>query len=277
MIMMIYIMKKLLMILLRNTNEDVMKKCLYEGLFLLFAVINVFNISGQSLSATDIIRKADEKLNGEKSSIMVISMTIIRPTWQRTVEFKNWSLGREYSMTLITAPVKDANQTFLKRATEMWSWNPAISRLIKLPPSMMSQGWMGSDYTNDDLLKESSVVNDYTHEIIGEETVADRLCYKIKMVAKEEAAVVWGSQLRWVDKKEYLIMKAELYDEDGSLIRTETGSEIKSMDGRLIPSRMELIPADEPGNKTIVEIKEIKFNVQIAESFFSQQNMKNIR
>jgi outer membrane lipoprotein-sorting protein len=159
----------------------------------------------------------------------------------------------------------------------MWSWSPAISRLIKLPPSMMSQGWMGSDYTNDDILKESSVVNDYTHEIIGEEIIADRLCYRIKLVAKEEAAVVWGSQLRWIDKKDFLVMKAELYDEEEILIRTETGSDIKTMDGRTIPTRMELIPADEPGNKTIVFIKEIKFNVQIQESFFSQQNMKNIR
>jgi outer membrane lipoprotein-sorting protein len=254
-----------------------MKNFLFRGLLLLIPIINVFNISGQSLSATEIIRKADEKFNGEKSSIMVMSMTIIRPTWQRTVEFKNWALGRDYAMTLITAPAKDANQTFLKRGTEMWSWSPAISRLIKLPPSMMSQGWMGSDYTNDDILKESSVVNDYTHEIIGEEIIADRLCYRIKLVAKEEAAVVWGSQLRWIDKKDFLVMKAELYDEEEILIRTETGSDIKTMDGRTIPTRMELIPADEPGNKTIVFIKEIKFNVQIQESFFSQQNMKNIR
>jgi outer membrane lipoprotein-sorting protein len=254
-----------------------MKKFLLNRLFLFIPLINVFNISGQSLSATDIIKKADEKFNGEKSSIMVMSMTIIRPTWQRTIEFKNWSLGREYAMTLITAPAKDANQTFLKRGTEMWSWNPAISRLIKFPPSMMSQGWMGSDYTNDDILKESSVVNDYTHEVTGEETIEGRLCYKIKMIAKEEAAVVWGSQLRWIDKKDFLIIRAELFDEEGTLVRTETGSVIKSMDGRTIPTRMELIPADEPGNKTIVDIKEIKFNVQIPESFFSQQNMKNIR
>jgi outer membrane lipoprotein-sorting protein len=271
------IMRKLLTILLRNTNKDVMKNVLYKRLLILIPVINIFNVSGQGLSATEIIRKADEKFNGEKSSIMVMSMTIIRPTWQRTVEFKNWALGREYAMTLITAPAKDANQTFLKRGTEMWSWNPAISRLIKLPPSMMSQGWMGSDYTNDDILKESSVVNDYTHEVIGEEIIGGRLCYKIKMVAKEAAAVVWGSQLRWIDKKEFLVMKTELYDEEGTLIRTETGSEVKEMDGRTIPTRMELIPAEEPGNKTIVDIKDIKFNVQIPESFFSQQNMKNIR
>jgi outer membrane lipoprotein-sorting protein len=270
-------MKNQLTELLKFINKMKMKKIYKICILLVFLLLNNLMLAAQTLTATDIVRKADEKFNGEKSSIMVMSMTIIRPTWQRTVEFKNWSLGREYAMTLITAPAKDANQTFLKRGTEMWSWNPSISRLIKLPPSMMSQGWMGSDYTNDDILKESSVVNDYIHEIIGEDNISGRLCYKIKMVAKEAAAVVWGSQLRWIDKKEFLVMKTELYDEEGTLIRTEKGSEIKEMDGRTIPLRMELIPADEPRNKTIVDIKEIKFNVQIQESFFSQQNMKNIR
>jgi outer membrane lipoprotein-sorting protein len=254
-----------------------MRKLYILILFGGFFLGNTLILCAQGISATDIVRKADEKFNGEKSSIMKMSMTIIRPTWQRTVEFKNWALGRDYALTLITAPAKDIGQTFLKRGTEMWSWNPSISRLIKLPPSMMSQGWMGSDYTNDDILKESSVVNDYTHEIIGEETIAGRICYKIKMVAKENAAVVWGSQIRWIDKQDFLLLRAELYDEDGLLVRTETGSEIKTMDGRVIPTRLELMPAEEPGNKTIVDITEIKFNIQIAESFFSQQNMKNIR
>jgi outer membrane lipoprotein-sorting protein len=240
-------------------------------------VLSLNSINAQELSAADIVKKADDKFNGEKSGYSVMSMTIIRPTWQRTVEFKNWSLGRNYALTLITAPAKDAGQTFLKRATEMWSWNPSISRLIKLPPSMMSQGWMGSDYTNDDILKESSVVNDYTHEIIGEEIIDGRLCYKIKMVAKDDAAVVWGQQIRWIDKKDFLVLRAELYDEEGLLVRSEKGSEIKTMDGRVIPTRLELVPAEEPGNKTLVDIKDITFNVQIVENFFSQQNMKNIR
>lgn len=235
------------------------------------------SIAAQNPGAMEIVRKADEKFNGEKSSIMVMSMTIIRPTWQRTVEFKSWSMGRDYALTLITAPAKDAGQTFLKRGTEMWSWNPSISRLIKLPPSMMSQGWMGSDYTNDDILRESSVVNDYTHEITGEENIDGRMCYRIKMTAKEDAAVVWGHQVRWIDKKEFLILKAELYDEDGVLVRTETGTDIKNMDGRTIQTKMELLPADDPGNKTVVTIRDIKFNVPIQESFFSQQNMKNVR
>jgi outer membrane lipoprotein-sorting protein len=242
-----------------------------------FSAVSFSNLFSQSISATEIVRKADEKFNGEKSSMMVMAMTIIRPSWQRTIEFKNWSLGKEYALTLVTAPAKDAGQSFLKRSNEMWNWNPSINRLIKLPPSMMSQGWMGSDYTNDDILKESSVVNDYIHEITGEETFADRVCYRIKMVAKEEAAVIWGHQIRWIDKKDFLVMKAELYDEDGVLVRTETGSDIKMMDGRVIQSRIELVPAEEPGNRTVVVIKDIKFNIPLQQSFFSQQNMKMVR
>jgi outer membrane lipoprotein-sorting protein len=234
-------------------------------------------LPAQDLSATQIVRKADEKFNGEKSSYSAMAMTIIRPSWRRTIEFKSWTLEKDYALALVTAPAKEAGQTFLKRKSEMWSWNPSISRLIKLPPSMMSQGWMGSDYTNDDILKESSVVNDYTHEIVGEETIDGRLCYKINMTAREEASVVWGKQVWWVDRKDFLVLKSELYDEDGSLVRTETGSGIKIMDGRTITSKIELIPEEEPENRTIVEIKEIKFNLPVEENFFSQQNMKRVR
>jgi outer membrane lipoprotein-sorting protein len=234
-------------------------------------------VLGQDISPKEIVRKADEKFNGEKTSTAVMAMTIVRPTWERTIEFKNWTSGREYALTLITAPAKDKGQSFLKRQNEMWSWNPTISRLIKLPPSMMSQGWMGSDYTNDDILKESSVVNDYDHSIIGEEELDGRMCYKIKLVAKEDAAVIWGHQIRWIDKKDFLFLKSELYDEDAYLVRTETGSEIKIMDDRLIPTRIELIPAEEEGQMTILEIREIQFNAPIDDSFFSQQNMKRVR
>jgi len=274
---MINIITRLLIRLLNYINKLIMKRVFITGLILIFISGGWSNITAQTLSATEIIRKADEKFNGEKSSMMIMEMTIIRPTWQRSVECKNWTLEKKYALTLITAPARDIGQSFLKRNTEMWNWNPSINRLIKLPPSMMSQGWMGSDYTNDDILKESSVVNDYTHEITGEETIAGRECYRIKMVAKEDAAVVWGHQIKWIDKKDFLFLKGELYDEDGFLVRTETGSDIKTMDGRVIPSKLELQPSEEPGNKTVVVIKEIKFNIPIQESFFSQQNMKNVR
>lgn len=231
----------------------------------------------QPLKAIDIVRKADEKFRGEKSSYSVMTMTIIRPKWQRTIEFKSWSKGTTNSLTLITAPAREKGQSFLKRGNEMWSWNPAISQLIKLPPSMMSQGWMGSDYTNDDILKESSVVNDYTHSLLGEGIIGDRRCYKIRLNAREDADVLWGYQLWWVDKDDFIVLKAELYDEDGILVRTENGKEVKMMGGRLLPTILEIIPAEDPDQKTVVKINEMKFNIELSDSYFSQQSMKRVR
>ena len=249
--------------------------CLVLAVLSMQATIN--RLAGQQLTAKEIVKKTDDKFNGEMSGYSVMSMTIVRPTWQRTIEFKSWALDNDYALTLITAPAREKGQTFMKRGSEMWSWNPAINRLIKLPPSMMSQGWMGSDYTNDDILRESSVVDDYTHTIEGEEEIDGRQCWKIKLTAREDAEVLWGSQIWWVDRNEFITLKAELYDEDGYLVRTERGTDLKTMDGRFIPTTLELEQADKEGNKTIVKILEIKFNITIKESFFSQQNMKTIR
>jgi outer membrane lipoprotein-sorting protein len=254
-----------------------MKSVLVISSCLLLQTAICLNVYPQSLTASELVRRADEKFNGEKSVTSTMIMTIVRPAWERSISFKNWSAGRENSLTLITAPARDQGQTFLKKGYEMWNWNPVINRIIKLPPSMLSQGWMGSDYTNDDILKESSAVNDYTHEFDGEELIDGRECYRIKMTAKPESGVIWGHQVRWIDKKDLLILKTELYDDEGILVRTERGSEIKMMDGRLIPSVLELLPADEKGNKTIVRIVDIKFNIPVDDTFFSQQNMKRVR
>jgi len=227
--------------------------------------------------ATEIVKKADEKWNGEKSSYSEMTMKIIRPAWERTIEFKSWTLGRDYALTLITSPAKEKGQTFLKRETEMWNWMPTINRMIKLPPSMMSDGWMGSDYTNDDILKESSMVVDYTHKITDSETIDGRKCWKIEMTPKEDAAVVWGKVIRWISKDEYMMMKSEYYDEYGDLVKSEFASDVKVMDNRKIPARVEIIPADKESQKTVVIINKIRFNIDINESFFSQQNMKRVR
>jgi len=228
-------------------------------------------------NATEIVKKADEKWNGEKSSYSEMTMKIIRPDWERTIEFKNWTLERDYALTLITAPAKEKGQTFLKRKTEMWNWMPTINRMIKLPPSMMADGWMGSDYTNEDILKESSMVVDYTHKIIGSETIDGWDCWEIEMIPKEDAAVVWAKIIRWISKEEYLMMQSEYYDEYGDLVKTEFASDVKRMDDRKIPARIEIIPADKDEQKTVVIINKMRFNIDINESFFSQQNMKRVR
>jgi len=254
-----------------------MKKIFFTGILLLISLISIPVLWSQQLSATEIVRKSDEKFRGEQSGYSVMTMTIVRPSWQRTVEFKSWAKEDDYALTLITAPAREKGQSFLKRKNEMWSWNPAINRLIKLPPSMMSQGWMGSDYTNDDILRESSVVEDYTHSLEGEDIINGYPCYKIRLTAKEDASILWSSQVWWIDKKEFIGLKAELYDEDGYLVRTETASDLKVMDGRLLPTLLEIVPAETEGQKTIVKIVDMKFNINIEESFFSQQNMKTVR
>ena len=159
----------------------------------------------------------------------------------------------------------------------MWSWSPNINRMIKLPPSMMSQGWMGSDFSNDEMMKESSIIRDYDHRIIGSETVDGHDCYKIQLAAKEDAAVVWGKQIKWITKSGFMQMKTEYFDDEEYLIKTEIASKIQVMDGREIPTYFELIPEEDEGHKTIVEIKKIEFDIKLADNFFSQQNMKRVR
>jgi outer membrane lipoprotein-sorting protein len=247
---------------------------LLPGILLL---ITAGTIQAQVLTAKEIVQKADAKMKGEKSSYSAMTMTIVRPTWTRTIAFKNWTKGTEYSLALITAPAKEKGQSFLKREKEMWSWNPTINRMIKLPPSMLAQGWMGSDFTNDDLLNESSVVVDYTHKKLGEEDISEKKCYKIELIPLEDAAVVWGKIYIWISVNDFLWMKAEYYDEDEYLIKTELAYDIKNMDGRIIPAKYELIPADKQGHKTIIVMDEIKFNVPLSDDFFSQQNMKKVR
>ena len=154
---------------------------------------------------------------------------------------------------------------------------PSIGRMIKIPPSMMMQSWMGSDFTNDDLLKESSIVVDYTHKIIGSEEVDGYDCYKIELTPKPNAAVVWGKILMWVSKKGYYELQIEYFDETGTLINKQLGSEIKKMGSRTLPTKFTMIPMDKKGNKTILKLINVVFNKPIPDRFFSQQNMKRLR
>jgi outer membrane lipoprotein-sorting protein len=235
-----------------------------------------FAVQSFAQDATEIIRKSEQKMQGE-SSETTMSMKIVRPKWERTISFKTWSLGTDYSMVLITYPAKEKGQVFLKRKSEMWNYVPSISKMIKLPASMLSQGWMGSDFSNDDLLKESSLEKDYTHKIIGSETIAGYDCWKIELMPKLDAVVVWGKMIKWIEKKELFQMKSEYFDEEMALVKTETASEIKKMDDRIIPTYFELIPAGKKQQKTVMTLESAKFNVKLEEGFFTQQKMKTLK
>lgn len=242
-----------------------------------FFLISLPRVQAQELTAKEILKNAEDNWQGEESSVGNMTMKIVRENWDRTITMKNWIKGRNYALTLIQSPAKEKGQTFLKRGNEMWHWMPHINRMIKIPPSMMSQGWMGSDYTNDDILKESSIVIDYTHKILGEEEVSGYNCYKIELTPKEEAAVVWGRVIKWISEKDYMQMKSEYYDEYGDLVRTEVASNVKWMDDRNIPTKIEVIPENKTNQKTIVTVDNMKFNQAIPDNFFSQQNMKRVR
>lgn len=227
-------------------------------------------------TAREIIEKADELTRG-LSSQGEMTMQIVRPKWTREMSLKSWTMGTEYSLILITAPAKEKGTVFLKREKEIWNWVPSIERTVKLPPSMMMQSWMGTDLTNDDLVKESSIVEDYTHEIEKDTVIDGRDCWKLVLTAKPDAPVVWGSVNAFVDKKNYIQMRSEFYDEDGFLVNVFMASDIKEMGGRTLAGRLEIIPVDKEGHKTVIIQKDIKFNTGISEDFFTTNNMKRIK
>ena len=141
----------------------------------------------------------------------------------------------------------------------------------------MGQSWMGSDFTNDDMVRESSVVNDYTHQLGGTEKVREFDCYKVILTPKEDAAVVWGKVITWICVKDFVEIKSECYDEDNELVNTMNAYDIKTFGNRRTASRMEIIPADKPNQKTVMTVTKYEFDIAIDDSFFSQQNMQRVQ
>jgi len=245
--------------------------CLFLSLIFLFPALCTM-----SQDARDVIKKADDKAKG-KSSQAIMTIQIIRPSWTREMSLKTWSKGNDLALILVTAPVKDKGIVYLKRKKEVWNWIPSIERNIKLPPSMMSQSWMGTDFTNDDLVKEASILDDYLHSLMKDTLLEGKKCYTIKMIPKPTSAVVWGKVIMCIDKKDFIMLHVTYYDEDGTLVNTMEGKEIKLFGNRLLPSRLEMIPADKKGHKTILLYKALKFDIPIEDKFFSPQNMPKVK
>lgn len=240
------------------------------------AILPFFAVQAQNPTAKEIVEKADNLMRG-KSSYAEMEMQIIRPSWSRTLRFNAWAKGDDYSLIYITYPQREKGQRFLKRAREMWNYVPAIDRMIKIPPSMMMQSWMGSDLTNDDLVNAASIVKDYDHKILRTETLRDRECYVIEMIPHEEAPVVWGKVITWISTTDFLNLRNEYYDEAYELVNQEILDEIEDVGDRIIPTRYTVIPANKEGHQTIMKFEKIDFGEDMEERFFSIQNMKQMR
>lgn len=235
----------------------------------------VFQI-GFTQDAREIIEKADAKMRGS-SSYSEITITTVRPKWQKSMTLKTWTKGSDYSVSLVMSPAKEKGTVFLKRKKEVWNYLPSLERTIKLPPSMMMQSWMGTDLTNDDLVKQSSTVVDYTHKIMGTETIEGLTCWKLELIPKEEATVVWGKVITWIDKEDYMQMKMEFYDEDEELVNLMIGSNIKTFGGKKLPAVIEFIPVESAGRKTVIEYLKWDFNINIPENYFTSQYITRLK
>lgn len=227
-------------------------------------------------TAKEIVARSNDLMRGT-NSYAEVTMTIVKPEWSRTVAMKIWSMEPDYAMVYVTAPARDKGSVTLKRKNEVWNWLPSVQRVIKLPPSMMLQSWMGSDFTNDDLVRQSSIIDDYTHTLLGEESIEGRPCWKVSLVPRPEAGVVWGKVIMWISKEGYLQLRTDFYDEEGLQVRTFTGSMIRKFGDRTLPAHFEMVPVNEPGKKTVLHYDELRFDNNSEASFFSEQNMKRVR
>jgi hypothetical protein len=174
----------------------------------------------------------------------------------------------------IVSPAKEVGIGSLRIGGEMWNYLPNVERIVKIPPSMMLQPWMGSDFTNDDLVKESSILDDYTHKVLGVSALDGQASYQVEAIPKAEAAVVWGRVVYWVRKSDFMPLKQEFYSERGELVRTMTFSDVRRVGGRSLPTRWEMRPVTKPGNVTTVVMKNAVFDQPVDEAVFTQRNLQ---
>ncbi|HSG81554.1 MAG TPA: outer membrane lipoprotein-sorting protein [Gemmatimonadota bacterium] len=229
--------------------------------------------SGQE-SAAEIIDRVDRILRGE-SSHGVATMEVVTENWERGMTMEMWSLGTEYMLARITAPKKEEGTATLKAGDEIWNYLPRVDRTIKIPASMMMGSWMGSHFTNDDIVKESRLIEDYDIEISYDGEREGVRVWEFVLTPRPEAAVVWGRIDYQVRQEDLMPTWARYYDEDGELKREMTFGDFRVMGGRLVPAVMEMRPEDKPGERTTVRYGELEFNIDIDENFFSLRSLRS--
>ena len=224
-------------------------------------------------SARDIVDRVDRLLRGA-SSHGTVTMDVVTADWSRSLDLEIWSLGTEYALVRVLAPRKDAGSATLKSGNDLWNYLPRVDRTIKLPPSLMSAAWMGSHFTNDDLVKESRLIEDFDI-VIGYEGDRDGVAvWEFVLTPKPEAPVVWGRIEERIRKDDLMPVWARFYDERGALARTMTFGAYRRLGGRLVPARTSIEPADKPGESTVLEYHELAFDVGLEPSFFSLQRLQ---
>ncbi len=220
----------------------------------------------------NIIHQVDQ-LYRSKTSYSQLEMEIVTPHWQRTLAMNAWTKGMDRTFIRITAPKKDKGVATLRIENQMWNYLPKTNKVMKIPPSMMMSSWMGSDFTNDDLVKEFSLFEDFSYELIEPDAGSEDTIY-VNCVPREDLPVVWGSIVIAVRKKDHIPIWQKYYDEEGELMRVLNYSDITKFGDRTIPATMEMIPTTKEGHKTIIRYLKLEFDKKVDEEIFSLRNLR---
>ena len=245
-------------------------------LLIIFIFFLVPEIQAQT-DAETIVKNAFDYWRG-KASISTTAMTIHRPDWERTMTIKAWTKGTSDSLFVITEPAKDRGNSTLKINTSMWIYNPKINRVIKLPPSMMSQSWQGSDFSNNDLAKSDSLLKDYTHTLIHTTPDTDvdqeRIVYTIKSMPKPAAPVVWGMIILKI-RQDNILLSQEFFDENLESVKIMTAWDIQMRGDKLFPIQWKMQQSDAMDEYTLLIYDEIDFKETLDKRIFTLTNLKN--
>ncbi len=239
------------------------------GMLMLVLALPLEASEDQAELAQRIIKEMEDLYRGNAARAR-LTMQVETPNYQRTLTMESQSMGEELMLIRILSPRKDRGITTLKRENEMWNYFPKINKVIKVPPSMMMGSWMGSDFTNDDLVRETSLVDEY--ELQYSETETE---YFITLVPREQTVTVWGKIEYTISKDGLMPVSEVFYDEKGEKIRVLSFTEVKEFSGRKLPARLEMIPLNKEGHKTVVIYDEMEFDpADISDDVFSLRNLK---
>jgi outer membrane lipoprotein-sorting protein len=225
---------------------------------------------------TLIIDRMVDAMRGD-ASYAEMTMRIERPRYTREVAMRSWSKGRKASLVLITAPARDRGTVYLMRDNDIWTYDPRIDRITRLPSSMLAQSWMGSDFTNDDLIRDSDPVKDYQHRFLHTEEYQGYQSYVIDMIPKPDAPIVWGKVRVWVSSSNYLQLRAEHYDQRGDLVNSMEFDQITQFGARELPARITVLPAGKQNERTVLTYEDVSFDIDIDDDFFSRATMQRLR
>jgi outer membrane lipoprotein-sorting protein len=229
----------------------------------------------QEPDAARLIRNAMDHWRG-LTSYSDMTMTIHRPDWERSMTMISWSKGDKLSLVRVVEPKKDAGNGTLLNDNNMWTYTPKINRIIKVPSSMMSQSWMGSDFSNKDISKSTDIIDQYDHELSTTEERDGHIYYTISSVPHEEAAVVWGKEVLTV-RDDYVLMEQQFWDQDGVMVKSMKTLEVVEMGGRAVARVMRMAKVDKPGEWTQLTANSIEFDLELADNLFTLSNLRNPR